>query len=111
MEASVMTLITTVSETLVAAIEERHCVRLWYNGGFRVLEPHAYGQGRKGHDLLRAYQTEGHSESGQPVGWKLLIASGKDGLSELIMLDESFPGPRPEYRRNDKAMVKIYAQL
>ena len=106
-----MTLFTTTKETLVAAITDRRVVRFWYNGGFRVLESHAYGRGSKGHDLLRAYQTEGHSESGQHEGWKLLIASGPDGLSQLTMLDEPFPGPRPEYRQNDKAMVEIYAQL
>lgn len=106
-----MSVFTTVRETLVAAIGDRRLVRLWYNGGFRTLELHAYGRGTKGHDLLRAYQTEGHSESGEHEGWKLLIANGPDGLSELTMLDESFLGPRPEYRQNDKAMVEIYAQL
>ena len=106
-----MTAFTTTRETLVAAINDRRLVRLWYNGGFRTLEPHAYGQGTKGHDLIRAYQTEGHSESGEHEGWKLLIASGTDGLSQLTMLDEPFEGPRPEYRQNDKAMVVIYIQL
>jgi hypothetical protein len=56
---------------LVAAIRLRLLVHLRYDWGHRVVEPHVYGLTREGHELLRAFQVGGHSESGRRFGWKL----------------------------------------
>lgn len=43
---------------------------IWYGGGPRLIEPHAYGLSKKGKELLKAWQVSGHSNSGHPTGWK-----------------------------------------
>jgi hypothetical protein len=95
--------------TITEAIEDRRLLAVRYDPGERVVEPHAYGQSSVGNELIRAYQTRGASNSGEPVGWKLLRV---DKIERVRMLDEHFPGPRPEYRRNDSAMKGgVLAQL
>ena len=101
----------SVREVIIEAITKKRLLRLWYNGGTRIVEPHAIGCGTKQHDLVRVYQTEGHSEHGQHSGWKLMIASGWKAVSKLELLPEKFNQPRDGYKRGDKAMLSIYAQL
>ena len=74
----------------------------------RTVEPHAYGVDKKGRYLLRAFQIAGGSESGEYVGWKLFCA---DEISNLEVLDATFSGPRPEYKKRDPAIRAIIAEL
>ena len=91
------------------AIFEHRLLRLSYGYRLRVVEPHAYGVNRKGHELLRAYQTWGTSESGEARGWKLLRV---DEITAFEILDERFDAARPDYHRDDKALDRrIYCQL
>ena len=90
------------------AITGRRRLRCFYNGGSRVVEPHVYGAGREGVDLLRVFQVSGHSNSGVPTGWKLFHA---DALSEITLTDETFPAPRAEYNSDDEVMATIYCRL
>lgn len=73
-----------------------------------MVEPHAYGTDKKGHDALRAYQVRGGSESGEFVGWKLFHT---DEIRGIEVLAESFGGPRPGYKRGERAFVNIRCQL
>ena len=59
------------------------------------------------YDLLRCYQIVGGHRSEKPHSWELLKIEKISGLS----LGSPFSGPRPEYKRGDKAMSTIYAQL
>jgi len=93
--------------SIAAAIQERRLVTFSYDGYRRTVEPHAYGVDRKGHRALRAYQVGGGSESGEHVGWKLFHADEMQGLS---VLPETFPGPRPGYKRADQAFSHIQTQ-
>jgi hypothetical protein len=90
------------------AIAEHLKMQLVYVWGHRVVERHAYGVGDEGQELLRAYQVSGASQSGEPVGWKLFRV---DEIRTLHVLTDTFPGPPPGYRRNDRVMTRIYAQL
>jgi predicted DNA-binding transcriptional regulator YafY len=74
-----------------------------YFPGERIIEPHAVGYGREGQLLLRAYQVEGASESGEPVHWKLFRL---DRCEALEIEDATFDGPREGYRRGDSAMKR-----
>lgn len=93
---------------LIAAIQDRSVVHLRYDWGHRLVEPHVYGLNKDGHELLRAFQTGGHSESRQRFGWKLFRV---DEIQKLDLPGKQFKGPRRGYKRIDPAITTIYAQL
>ncbi|NEW88542.1 WYL domain-containing protein [Rhodopseudomonas sp. WA056] len=94
---------------LATAILRQAKVSLWYDPGTRVIEPHALGYGSDGQILLRAFQTDGASMSGEHIHWKLFRV---DRIRTIQLTDTPFYGPRPGYKMNDKAMTRgIIAQL
>ncbi len=98
-----------VRELLIAAINGRKLVELWYHPGARVIEPHALGIGTAGQLLLRAFQIEGESASGEHINWKLFRI---DRMKDATTNGQKFDGPRPEYKQNDRAMTRgTIAQL
>jgi hypothetical protein len=92
---------SNVAAAIVAAIENRACLRVWYEPGERIIEPHAYGRGTDGQYLLRAYQVDGASTSGEPEHWKLFRV---DRIARCGPDDTPSDTPRPGYKRGDKAM-------
>jgi predicted DNA-binding transcriptional regulator YafY len=94
---------------LIAAIEGRRRVSLWYDPGVRVVEPHALGYGSDGQLLLRAFQVAGASASDQIFHWKLFRL---DRMRDARLDGKSFRAPRPEYQRGDRLMTRgIIAQI
>ena len=94
---------------IVAAITDRQVLRIIYPPGVRLVEPHAFGRSSDGNLLLRAYQTEGASASGEHEWWKLFRLDRTEGLE---LSGATFDGPRPEYKRGDRAMRRgIIAEL
>lgn len=89
------------------AIHHRHRARFWYRGGYRLVEPYAFGVGDGGHPLLRAYQVSGYSPS-RETGWKLFQV---DEIREFVETEESFDKPKHGYMRNDPNMTKIYCEV
>jgi hypothetical protein len=89
------------------AVRERRCLELRYDGWSRTVEVHAVGYSSEGNSIMRVWQSEGGSNSGQR-GWKLLrldeIVSAQLGrqLTDL---------PRLGYKRNDRAMERIVCQI
>jgi len=94
--------------TIEHAIAKRHILAFDYDGFHRTVEPHTYGIDRKGHRALRAYQTGGGSDSGEIVGWKLFHEHDMHSMRDT---GQSFAGPRPDYRRGDRAFQQILAEL
>lgn len=90
-------------DEIVKAIAEMRRLRVWYDPGVRVIEPHAVGEGSDGQLLLRAYQTEGASASGEHEHWNLLRV---DRIKHLEPLSERFEESRPGYKRGDRAMKR-----
>ena len=74
-----------------------------YNGKTRIAEPQCYGIGSKGTELLRVHQIQGGTQP-EP-----LFDVAK--ILDLVVLDEHFERPGPNYTRNDSAMKTIFAQL
>ncbi len=94
---------------IAAAITGRNLIGLSYEPGLRIIEPHALGYGSSGQILLRAFQIEGASASGEHINWKLFRL---DRISSLAPTGSQFDGPRAEYKRGDKAMKRgIIAEL
>jgi predicted DNA-binding transcriptional regulator YafY len=89
--------------TLARAIAEKRVLKFTYDGEARVVEPHVYGRGVKGDDLLKGWQTNGFDG-----GWKLFRVSD---IRTLHPTQEGFSGPRQGYKRRDAAMARIYAEL
>jgi hypothetical protein len=91
------------------AIEGRKVLEINYPPGRRLVEPHALGYSDDGNLFLRAFQTQGASASGEHKNWKLFRLDRAEGIG---LTASAFVGPRPDYRRGDKAMKGgIVAQL
>jgi predicted DNA-binding transcriptional regulator YafY len=88
-------------DTIKRAIIERKTLTISYHPGTRIIEPHCLGWSADGNPLLRAYQTEGASASGEHEHWKLFRV---DRVLSGSICDKSFDGPRPLYNPKDKAM-------
>lgn len=88
---------------LVQSIREKRRIRFTYHGSVRVVEPQCYGTGTKGTELLRAHQIIGGSQR-EP-----LFHVSK--MSNLVLLDEVFVRPGPNFKKNDSAMKSIFCQL
>lgn len=93
---------------ICSAIEGMQTLSFTYHGYSRTVEPHAYGVDSQGHDVIRAYQIGGNSESGEYRGWKLFHVAEMRGLT---VQQNTFATPRNGYKRGDKGMARIYCQL
>ncbi len=96
-----------MNSLIFESVNKQRCMELRYHGYSRVVEPHAYGRDKGGDEVLRCYQTSGGSVSGERAGWKLLKVCD---VYSLHLLKEVFIA-RKDYKKGDKAMEYIFAQL
>lgn len=75
---------------LYAAIEQRRIIRLVYHGKDRLVEPNDHGI-LNGASQLLGYQVGGSSSRSLPNWLRMKV----DEITEMVMLDETFPGGRP----------------
>jgi predicted DNA-binding transcriptional regulator YafY len=94
--------------SIASAIRDRKILSFNYDGFNREVEPHCLGIDKKGHPALRAYQIAGGSESGEYVGWKMFHLNE---IKNLRVLEKAFESPRREYKRGDKDMIQIQAEV
>jgi len=88
---------------LCNAIALRQVIRFRYRGELRVVEPFCYGLSAEQKELLRAYQLEGYSESGQTAGWKLFRV---EEISDLSVATDV----RAHYNPDDPAMATLFCR-
>lgn len=89
------------------AIRHRRYLTFTYKGIPRVVQPTAIGVSSAGNEVLRCFQTEGaHNTDGHD--WNLCTLTQITGL---LVTAKTFEAPPPGYKRGDKGMVKIYAEL
>lgn len=92
---------------LIDAVRGRRVLSFNYDGYHRIVEPHAVGRSKAGNDILSCFQTEGgHVTPGHE--WDLCLFSK---IRDLTFTGETFSTTRPHYRRGDKRMIQIYAEL
>jgi len=72
------------------SILQKKLLQCYYEGHFRVIEPHVYGIKDNKYSIL-AYQVRGQSSSGK-IEWKRMFT---EKMVSLIELEENFSGPRP----------------
>lgn len=92
-----------MNELFVQAIQKKRRLRFGYKGTTRLAEPQCYGVGHKGTELLRVHQIRSGSER-EPL---FNVAEMRD----VVLLDEVFTKPGPNYKKNDSAMKIIFCQL
>jgi hypothetical protein len=97
-----------MNQVIASAIKNRQILAISYHGFTRTVEPHTYGINHKGNEVLRCYQIAGGSVSGSPSPWKLLRL---DEMRSIATTGNVFQGPRRDYKRDDKDMQRIFAQL
>jgi len=86
---------------IAAAIQGKRCLRINYDPGDRLIEPHTLGRGSDGQLLLRAYQVSGASNSGEHEHWKLFRVDRIHFIEPDYAVSNA---PRHGYKRGDKAM-------
>ena len=92
-----------VNQAIVKAIREKRRLRFTYSGRVRLAEPQCYGIGTRGTELLRVHQLEGGVQR-EPL-------FGVSKIENLVVLDEFFKKPGPNFKKNDSAMTTIFCQL
>ena len=98
-----------MDDVIANAIKDRERLYIEYDPGGRLIEPHAFGRGSDNQLLIRAFQVEGESASGEHTNWKLLRL---DRVRAVSGSGQAFPEPRPGYKRGDSAMKNgIIAEL
>ncbi|AEM78240.1 hypothetical protein [Thermoanaerobacter wiegelii] len=97
-----------MSFDICSAIKNREVIQFYYEGGIRIVEPFCYGESTKGNLVLRGYQVDGYSSSGNPIGWKLFIV---DNMHNISLTGRKFSGLRPDYNPNDRGMVRIICNV
>ncbi len=94
-------------KTLISAIEGRKEISFTYSNLPRVAQPAAIGVSSAGNVVLRCYQTEGgHITPGHE--WDLCTISN---IRNLEVTSDTFVIDPPHYKRGDRHMREIYAQL
>ena len=94
-------------DLLIQAINGRNYISFTYSGLEREAQPAAVGVSRAGNSVLRCYQIAGgHVTPGHE--WDLCELSK---ITNLEVLGKTFFSNPPGYKRGDRHMTQIYAEL
>ena len=95
-------------ETACEALRKGRLLEIRYDGVSCHVEAHAVGYTKTGHPVLRAWQVQGGTTSGERPGWKLMRL---DEAAGAAVLDEPSQAPRRGYKRGDPAIERIVYEL
>lgn len=94
-------------QMIMDAIKNRDVICFNYDGIARLAHPAAVGKSKTGKDTLRCYQVGGgHKEGGH--AWDLCTIAK---MSNFRLAGEKFVSNPPGYKKGDKGMIEIYAEL
>jgi hypothetical protein len=96
-----------MQKILEQAIKNQICMKIIYNGGERIIEPHCLGISSTGKLSLRCWQRSGFSRKHEPTAWKFMTVNK---IEYTQILEITFT-PHKEYRRGDKMMKEIICQI
>ena len=90
-------------EVIAASIAAKRRLSFTYNGRMRLVEPQCLGLGAKRQRAFaRTPAQRGHG--GEPL---FMVAK----MSDVVVLDDHFSRPGPNYKKGDSAMKTIFAEL
>jgi len=84
-------------EIICQAIQERRHLKFNYKNLTRIVEPHQLALNEQNEEVLSAYLVGGDSKSRDKAA-----GTGEffpEDISLITMLNDHFPGPRPDYKR------------
>ncbi len=93
---------------IVEAILNKRLLNVTYNGATRHVVPHAYGLDKNGHGKLRVYQVDPTGVNTEHAGWRMF---NEEAIEAITTSDEEFASPYLGYKRDDKTLATIFAQL
>lgn len=93
-----------ISSLIADAIGRRRVLEFFYEGSLRKVEPHLLGNNQTGTLTLSAWQLSG----GSAVSWRAFHVAR---MSQVVVTDEMFDGPRSGYNPNDRTMVQIVCRI
>ena len=94
---------------IISAINSHRLIEFSYDGHYRKVIPAAYGnQTSTRNKVLRAYQIGGTSSTRTIPLWDLFLVNK---ISDLTVLDETFSELPPYYKKGDKHINPIEAEL
>lgn len=82
-------------------------MRFGYDGGERVVQPHAHWLTAEGIEVVTAYQVAGQSIGGQVEGWKTFHVERMDGLTETGIVFTPHDGYDPEDPRIKQLCCRV----
>lgn len=95
-----------IDEQLRSAIAQKRLIEFLYKNKPRVVEPHDYGI-HKGEIKLFGYQVRGRSSKPLP-NWRWSVVNE---ISQLRLLNETFPGRRPtlsgKHHKWDQIFIRV----
>jgi hypothetical protein len=92
-----------MNELLLTAIRNKRRIHFVYHDKQRIAEPQCYGISTAGKEVVRVFQVDGGSQQ-EP-----LFEVAK--MEQLVLSNELFEQPGPNYKRGDSAMSVIFAEL
>lgn len=97
-----------MSKVICDAISRRARMRISYDGGRRLIEPHCHGTSTAGNEVLRAFQVSGFSKSGETTGWKMFRVAK---IASTEILRDEFETNRPGYNPADRGMAHVHCHV
>ena len=83
-------------------------VQFSYEGLSRTAELHCHGISKAGHEVVRAYQVGGYTNSGRVPMWRMYEVSKMSGIRQT---GQTFAFNRPGYNPNDRAMISVHCRI
>ena len=84
------------------------CLKLAYDGFSRVVEVYSVGTSSAGYIVMRVWQVEGGTVSNERVGWKMRRL---DEVRSLAICTTASQAPRAGFKRGDRQMRKVFAEV
>ena len=85
------------------AMQDRCRLEFTYDDEFRIVEPHAHGEGQDGDMHLLAWEV-----FGLRPGWRMFRVAE---ITKPALTTSNFSGPRQEYKEDDSGLAVVHCQL